>query len=64
MPRSLYRSDAPASELAKILGQAATDWHSFLAARAEELQRGGVLLVQMLGSDGNVRRRVSARRVC
>lgn len=54
MPRSLYRSDAPPSELAKILAQAARDWHAFLAARAEELQPGGVLLVQMLGSDGHV----------
>jgi len=52
MPRSLYRSDAPPSELAKILKQAADDWLAFLAARAEELQPGGVLLVQMLGSDG------------
>ena len=53
MPRSLYRSDAPASELAKILKQAAADWRAFLEARAEELQPGGVLLVQMLGSDGS-----------
>jgi hypothetical protein len=53
MPRSLYRSDAPASELAKILKQAAADWHAFLEARAEELQPGGALLVQMLGSDGS-----------
>jgi hypothetical protein len=53
MPRSIYRSDAPPSELAKILTQAAADWHAFLAARAEELQPGGVLLVQMLGSDGS-----------
>lgn len=52
MPRSLYRSDAPPVELAKILAQAANDWQAFLAARAEELQPGGVLLVQMLGSDG------------
>jgi gibberellin A4 carboxyl methyltransferase len=52
MPRSLYRSDAPPAELAKILKQAAADWQAFLAARAEELQPGGVLLVQMLGSDG------------
>lgn len=52
MPRSLYRSDAPARELAKILAQAASDWEAFLAARAEELQPGGVLLVQMLGADG------------
>jgi cyclopropane-fatty-acyl-phospholipid synthase len=52
MPRSLYRSDAPPSELAKILKQAADDWQAFLAARAEELQIGGVLLVQMLGADG------------
>ena len=53
MPRSLYRSDAPPVELAKILAQAASDWQAFLAARAEELQPGGVLLVQMLGVDGN-----------
>ncbi len=53
MPRSLYRSDAPPSELAKILKQAADDWLSFLSARAEELQPGGVLLVQMLGSDAS-----------
>jgi hypothetical protein len=53
MPCSLYRSDAPPSELAKILKQAASDWQAFLAARAEELQPGGVLLVQMLGSDGS-----------
>lgn len=53
MPRSLYRSDAPPSELAKILRQAAEDWQAFLAARAEELQPGCVLLVQMLGSDGS-----------
>jgi gibberellin A4 carboxyl methyltransferase len=53
MPRSLYRSDAPPSELAKILKQAAADWQAFLAARAEELQPGGVLLVQMLGADGS-----------
>lgn len=53
MPRSLYRSDAPLPELAKILKQAAADWQAFLAARAEELQPGGVLLVQMLGSDGS-----------
>ncbi len=52
MPRSLYRSDAPPAERAKILKQAAADWQAFLAARAEELQPGGVLLVQMLGSDG------------
>jgi gibberellin A4 carboxyl methyltransferase len=52
MPRSLYRSDAPPAELAKILKQAAADWEAFLAARAEELRPGGVLLVQMLGSDG------------
>ena len=52
MPRSLYRSDAPPAERAKILKQAAADWLAFLAARAEELQPGGVLLVQMLGSDG------------
>lgn len=52
VPRSLYRSDAPPSELAKILNQAAVDWQAFLSARAEELQPGGVLLVQMLGSDG------------
>ena len=54
MPRSLYRSDAPPAQLAKILAQAASDWEAFLAARAEELQPGGVLLVQMLGSDGSV----------
>lgn len=53
MPRSLYRSDAPPDQLSKILAQAASDWAAFLAARAEELQPGGVLLVQMLGSDGN-----------
>lgn len=52
MPRSLYRSDAPPEQLTKILVQAASDWQAFLAARAEELQPGGVLLVQMLGSDG------------
>jgi gibberellin A4 carboxyl methyltransferase len=61
MPRSLYRSDAPPPELAKILKQAADDWQSFLAARAEELQPGGVLLVQMLGTDGSAEpARVSA----
>jgi gibberellin A4 carboxyl methyltransferase len=54
MPTSLYRSDAPASELPKILAQAASDWEAFLAARAEELQPGGVLLVLMLGSDASV----------
>src|SRR5690606_38830512 len=54
MPRSLYRSDAPPDELPKILQQAAADWEHFLAARAEELQPGGVLLVQMLGADGGV----------
>jgi hypothetical protein len=53
MPRSLYRSDAPPAELTKILAQAASDWQAFLTARAEELQPGGVLLVQMLGSDGH-----------
>lgn len=53
MPRSLYRSDAPPSELAKILRQGASDWQAFLSARSEELQPGGVLLVQMLGSDGS-----------
>jgi gibberellin A4 carboxyl methyltransferase len=53
IPRSLYRSDAPPAELAKILKQAAADWQAFLAARAEELQPGGVLLVQMLGADGS-----------
>jgi len=53
MPRSLYRSDAPPNELAKILKQAAADWEAFLAARADELQPGGVLLVQMLGADGS-----------
>lgn len=53
MPRSLYRSDAPPAELAKILDQAAADWLAFLKARAEELQSGGVLLVQMLGSDAS-----------
>jgi hypothetical protein len=53
MPRSLYRSDAPPVELAKILRQAAADWQAFLAARTEELQVGGVLLVQMLGADGS-----------
>lgn len=52
MPRSLYRSDAPPAELAKILAQADSDWQAFLAARAEELQPGGVLVVQMLGADG------------
>jgi hypothetical protein len=61
MPRSLYRSDAPPAELAKILRQAAEDWLAFLTARAEELQAGGVLLVQMLGTDDSVRPlRVSA----
>src|SRR5262245_60218151 len=54
MPRSLYRSDAPAGELPKILKQAASDWEAFLCARAEELQPGGVLLVLMLGSDDSV----------
>jgi len=53
MPRSLYRSDAPPEECAKILAQAASDWQDFLSARAEELRPGGVLLVQMLGSDGS-----------
>lgn len=53
MPRSLYRSDAPPAECKKILTQAAIDWEAFLTARADELQPGGVLLVQMLGSDGN-----------
>ena len=53
MPDSLYRSDAPPAELAKILAQAASDWMAFLSARAEELQPGGVLLVRMLGSDGH-----------
>jgi gibberellin A4 carboxyl methyltransferase len=53
MPRSLYRSDAPPAELAKILAQAASDWQAFLAARAEELQPSGVLIVQMLGADGD-----------
>jgi hypothetical protein len=54
MPTTLYRSDAPPDELAKILVQAASDWQAFLAARAEELQPGGVLLVEMLGADGSV----------
>jgi len=54
MPRSLYRSDAPPAECTKILTQASSDWEAFLTARAEELQPGGVLLVQMLGSDGSV----------
>jgi len=54
MPRSLYRSDAPPDQLPMLLAQAASDWEAFLAARAEELQPGGVLLVQMLGSDGTV----------
>ena len=62
MPRSLYRSDAPPAELAKILKQAAADWQAFLAARAEELQPGGVLLVQMLGSDGSDRSGAGQRR--
>lgn len=53
MPGSLYRADAPPAERAKILAQAASDWEAFLGARADELQPGGVLLVQMLGSDGN-----------
>jgi len=53
MPRSLYRSDAPPDQLARILAQAVGDWTAFLDARAEELQPGGVLLVQMLGSDGS-----------
>lgn len=53
MPRSLYRSDAPPDQLARILAAAAGDWTAFLEARADELQPGGVLLVQMLGSDGN-----------
>jgi hypothetical protein len=53
MPRSLYRSDAPPDQLAKILTQAASDWEAFLSARAEELEPGGVLLVQMLGADGS-----------
>jgi hypothetical protein len=53
MPRSLYRSDAPSAELTKILNQAATDWQAFLSARADELQPGGVLLVQLLGADGS-----------
>jgi SAM dependent carboxyl methyltransferase len=52
MPRSLYRSDAPPDQCPKILAQAASDWEAFLTARAEELQPGGVLLVQMLGADG------------
>ena len=61
MPRSLYRSDAPPEQREKLLAQAASDWQAFLAARAEELQPGGVLLVQMLGSDGAVTpERVSA----
>jgi gibberellin A4 carboxyl methyltransferase len=51
LPHALYRSDAPPAELAKILAQAAADWRAFLAARAEELAPGGVLLVQMLGAD-------------
>ena len=54
MPQSLFRSDAPPAECAKILAQAQSNWLAFLAARAEELQPGGVLLVQMLGSDGDV----------
>ena len=54
MPRTLYRCDAPPDQRAMILAQAASDWHAFLAARAEELAPGGVLLVQMLGSDGEV----------
>ena len=53
MPDALYRSDAPPAERDKILAQAAGDWLDFLTARAEELQPGGVLLVQMLGSDGD-----------
>ena len=53
MPRSLYCSDAPPAECEKILAQASDDWEAFLVARAEELQPGGVLLVQMLGSDGS-----------
>ncbi|WP_419912453.1 hypothetical protein [Hoeflea sp.] len=54
MPDGLYRSDAPPAALEKILAQAAEDWLAFLSARADELQPGGVLLVQMLGSDGEV----------
>ncbi|HVG50280.1 MAG TPA: hypothetical protein VM867_01460 [Xanthobacteraceae bacterium] len=54
MPTSLDRSDAPPVEREKILKQAADDWLAFLTARAEELQPGGVLLVQMLGADGRV----------
>lgn len=53
MPTTLYRSDAPPAELAKILAQAAGDWQAFLTARAEEMTPGGVLLVQMLGADGS-----------
>lgn len=52
MPTSLYRSDAPPAQRAKILAQAASDWLAFLSARAEEMRPGGVLLVQMLGADG------------
>lgn len=52
IPTNLYRSDAPPAELATILAQAASDWLAFLAARAEEMRPGGVLLVQMLGADG------------
>jgi hypothetical protein len=54
MPRSLYRSDAPPDQLPKIVAQAAGDWTAFLSARADELQPGGILLVQMLGSDDSV----------
>jgi len=54
MPGSLYRSDAPPEQRAKILAQAAADWQAFLEARAEELSPGGVLLVQMLGTDGRI----------
>ena len=62
LPHGLYRSDAPPAELARILAQAATDWSAFLAAPAEELVPGGVLLVQMLGRTWPAPSPASARR--
>ena len=62
---SFLIADATGGARAALTRQADTDWTNFLAMRASDLAVGGVLFVQMIGSEGpaGIGQRVTAARL-
>jgi cyclopropane-fatty-acyl-phospholipid synthase len=51
LPGGFYFSEAAGDTRAALSAQASADWTAFLLARAADVQPGGRLLVQMVGTD-------------